>query len=585
MALPTKRGSSSYSLLMLLLLTGLSALAWISTYSGMLQLIAASSGDIGIPAKLAIAFAVLMLQGMIIYILDALFSGQLRVALYPIYAAGYLVLFLISVAFAFGFYWRFLEAGVQTTQAVGSSVFQAQQALQAGQSRLELLQTTFSTLSTISSQKAETERASGGTCPRSRAGEGPRRRLREMDAQRFQFANDLLAARTAAVKTDIADLNKDLQRVLKKDPSTIDTESGTRTSFIGGLDRKLGLVIARFNALRSDPQLRQIRDEFAARAGQTSFSDDRGGKFICPDGQLQTALKGAVRSIDTLPEPQKPELRSVEGSEAVIEAFRRLSNTAIGLVTQGKVPPSPEQIRAEQGGNPNQPSLLSAFSQDQAGLSDRDYIPLMIAVFVDVCILLVLVNRPFGPFFNLGRDLTRARENGPMQGVLETFYLVFQDQFHVSPRARKPSPGDLITPLQDVVFDYKGGYYAAVPLDLREENYQRWRKARANAPSFESSLALERSRYLAAVFAILEGERLARLIGEERRGIFWRVIVTGLDEATVRGKLDKQGSMYAQADGFRLYSFRPGAWANLLIQTVGSISARQDAPRPVHKIP
>src|SRR5260370_25106247 len=101
MALPTKRGSSSYSLLMVLLLTGLSALAWISTYSGMLQLIAASSGDIGIPAKLAIAFAVLMLQGMIIYILDALFSGQLRVALYPIYAAGYLVLFLISVAFAF----------------------------------------------------------------------------------------------------------------------------------------------------------------------------------------------------------------------------------------------------------------------------------------------------------------------------------------------------------------------------------------------------------------------------------------------------------------------------------------------------
>jgi hypothetical protein len=161
----------------------------------------------------------------------------------------------------------------------------------------------------------------------------------------------------------------------------------------------------------------------------------------------------------------------------------------------------------------------------------------------------------------------------PMHGVLETFYLVFQDQFHVSPKGRKPSPGDLITPLLGVVFDYKGGYYAAVPLDLQEENYQRWRKAGANAPSFESSLALKRSRYLAAVFAILEGW-LARLIGEERRGIFWR---TGLDEATVRGKLDKQGSMYAKADAFRLYSFRPGAWANLLIQIVGSTSARQDA--------
>ena len=48
---PVRRGSSSYSFLMVLLLLGLSALAWISTYSGMLQLIAASSGDIGLPAR------------------------------------------------------------------------------------------------------------------------------------------------------------------------------------------------------------------------------------------------------------------------------------------------------------------------------------------------------------------------------------------------------------------------------------------------------------------------------------------------------------------------------------------------------
>ncbi len=226
MAVPMRHGSSSYSFLMVLLLTGLSALAWISTYSGMLQLIAASSGEIGIGAKVAIAFAVFMLQGMIIYILDALFSGQLRFALYPIYIVGYLVLVLISVAFAFGFYWRFLEAGAQTAQAAGSSVFQVQKELQVGQSRLELLQSTFGSLSTMSSEKAATERTSGGTCTNSRAGEGPRRRLRETDAQRFQFANQLIDTRTNAVKADIADLNNDLQRVLKKDPSTLDAEFG-----------------------------------------------------------------------------------------------------------------------------------------------------------------------------------------------------------------------------------------------------------------------------------------------------------------------------------------------------------------------
>ena len=255
MAVPVTRGGSSYSPLTILLLTGLSALAWISTYSGMLQLIAASSGDIGILAKIAIGFAVLMLQGMIVYTLDAMFSGQLRILLYPLYIAGYIILVLISVAFAFGFYWRFLEAGAQTTQAAGASVFEVQRALQTGQSRLELLQSTFTTLSTISTQKAATERTAGGTCPNSRAGDGPRRRLRETDAQRFQFANDLIATRTGEVKADIADLNGDLQRVLKKDPATIDAATGTRTAFIEGLDRKLGLVVARFNSLRGDPQI------------------------------------------------------------------------------------------------------------------------------------------------------------------------------------------------------------------------------------------------------------------------------------------------------------------------------------------
>jgi hypothetical protein len=591
-----RRGGSSYSPLMILLLTGLSALAWFSTYSGMLQLIEASSGGINTPSMVAIGFAVLMLQGMIIYVLDAMFSGQLRLLLYPFYIAGYIVLVLISVAFAFGFYWRFLEAGAQTTQAAGSSVFEVQRSLQTGQSRLELLQNTFTALSTISSQKAATERTAGGTCPYSTPGDGPRRRLRETDAQRFQFANDLIATRTNAVKADIADLNGDLQKVLNKDPATIDAATGTRTAFIEGLDRKLGLVVARFNSLKGDPQIRQLRDEFSARAKQTTFPDEAvGGTFVCPDGQLKTALEGVVRSIDDLPDLQKPELRSVEGSEAVIEAFRRLSNTAISLVAHGKTPPSPEEIRHGQGNAAPQSRLEAVFTQDKAGLSDRDYIPLMIAIFVDVCILLVSLNRPFGAFFNLGQNLDRARQRGPMHGVLETFYAVFQDEFHLQ-RGEAPPASEMIAPLQDVVFDYKGGYYAAVPLDFREENYEHWAKARANEPNFESSRALERSRYLAAVFAILEGENLVRLMSEDSPGSkdesgdspkgagatkrrWFNNGGPSLDEATVRAKLDKQGSMYAQADAFRIYGFGPGKWADLLIQTVGSAAARQDADR------
>ena len=400
--------------------------------------------------------------------------------------------------------------------------------------------------------------------------------MRETDAQRFQFANDLIATRTNEVKADIADLNGDLQRVLKKIPR--------RSMRLRARERPLSRAwTASWDlwsraSIRCAAILKSASSTTSSRRAPSkrAFPDEGGGTFICPDGQLKIALDGVVRSIDDLPELQKPELRSVEGSEAVIEAFRRLSNTAIALVAHGKAPPSPEQIRKEQVGQPS--GLEAAFTQDKAGLSDRDYIPLMIAIFVDVCILLVSVNRPFGPFFNLGQGLSRARQRGPMQGVLETFYAVFQDQFHMQREKAAPA-GELIAPLQDVVFDYKGDYYAAVPLDFREENYEHWAAARANAPSFKSSRALERSRYLAAVFAILEGEKLVRLLGEEKKGRFGRGGLNGLDEPTVRAKLDKQGSMYAQADAFRIYRFQPGKWAGLLIETVGSAAARQDADR------
>ena len=81
------------------------------------------------------------------------------------------------------------------------------------------------------------------------------------------------------------------------------------------------------------------------------------------------------------------------------------------------------------------------------------------------------------------------------------------------------------------------------------------------------------------MFAILEGEKLVRLLGEEKKGRFGKGGLNGLDEPTVRAKLDKQGSMYAQADAFRIYRFQPGKWAGLLIETVGSAAARQDADR------
>lgn len=551
-----------FSWMWFLLLAGLSILSWISTYTGIMELIAASTGEISWVPRVAVAFAVFMLQLMILYVLDSLFSGQIRWWLWPLYIIGYCVLFLISVGFAFGFYWKYLEAGSVTTASAEASLREVQQTLQLGTTRLEQMQSTFTTLTQISAEKAERERTVGRTCPGSPPGDGPRRRLRDADAERFRFANQYTASRVEDVKRDIANINQDLQKIRTNDPVTIDA-SGSRRTYISDLNRRLGLVATRFNALRSDPQLLQLRDEFSVRADQTVFPNERGGTFRCPDPQLQTALNGVVRAINELPEMAPPLLRVFEGSEAVIEAFRRLTNSSLnrwdqiaasiqnGFATSGIVSPAPNVLPAVDG------------------LAERDYIPLMIAIFVDLCILLVSINRPFGPFFELSRSMDAARRGG-MSDYLATFYKVFQDQFDP---AKKPTAADVIAPLQDVVFDHKGRYYAAVPLDFREEDYKKWLARRTGPTAAESIFSatsdrpLEESRYITGVFATLEGSGFVELVDAEEEK---------MDAALIKQKLDQQGSVYGQADAFRLYRFRRQAWAQILIESVGSSAAESE---------
>ncbi len=560
--------SAGSSLIAFLLLAGLSLLSWISTYTGILELIEGSSGQVGIFARVAIGFAVFMLQLMILYILDALFSRsfyqkdfrfrKFSLILAPLYVVGYIILFLISVGFAFGFYWKYLEAGSVTTQAAESSVTRIQQDLQLGQSRLEQLQATFTSLSITSTEKAEIERSQGRTCPGSGPGDGPRRRLRDADAERFKSASEFIAQRTESVKTDIADLNGDLQKILRKDPSIADPVTGSRNTFIGELNRKLGLTTTRFNALKTDPQLLQLRDELQIRSTKTTFSDDRGGTFPCADRALTSELNGVVRAIDELPLLEKPELRAYEGSEAVLEAFRRLTNSGtswakdISAAFNGATPPPVEN-----------------------GLSDRDLIPLMIAIFVDICILLVSINRPFGFVFDMTQSMKDARRSGG-NTYLIPFFEVFQGVFD---KDDPPSPQQQLNPLEDVIIDHEGEYYAAVPLDFRDTDHitrraEVLRKLREEERSdwFDpsSDLPLETSRYITNVYLALEGRGVVELL----KGSAWPEGLQTND--AVQKKLAEQGSVYQQSNAFRLYKIERRRWAEFVQSVVGSGAEAQE---------
>ncbi|RMF06078.1 MAG: hypothetical protein D6773_04695, partial [Alphaproteobacteria bacterium] len=311
---------------------------------------------------------------------------------------------------------------------------------------------------------------------------------------------------------------------LANDADTFDSKTGTRNMFLRALNRKLDLTITRFNALRNDPQLREHRDRLAERAGKTSFPASGNATFSCPDPQLQGALRGVVRAIDTLPEIEKPQVSAVEGSEAIVEAFRRLTTTTVGLL-HFKLPPGPEELRDLQKRaiqsvqNPRAgPENILTMSP---GLGSRDYIPLFVALFVDFCILLVSINRPINRFQMLV-TLTKEAREGPIAVILERFH-----ESHMQGLSRE------FEIFQHVVFDFLGDYYVAVPLSARRND----------------------ARYLANLLVSLEG-----------KGIIDRVMLP--PAFVVRRKLRNQGSDFADEKVFRLYRFRDGAWSKMVLDAI-----------------
>ena len=545
------------------LIAGLGALAWISTYTGMLELIQANLGQLDIVFKVAIGGSVAMLMLMIIWLLDQMFNENNHWVARMLYVGGYLFLALISIGFSFGFYWKFLESRSEGTRVAESAVTQVQSSLHIASTRLEQLVGTLGSLQTISLQKAEAERVKGDSCPNSKPGDGPRRRLRESDAATFSTASDFVKGRVEAIKGDVASLDSDLAKIVSQDKSTFDA-SGTRNEFMKALGRKLEITVSGFNAFRTDPQLQQFRADFAERADKTQFPDEQGKTFNCPDVQLSAALKGAVKAIDALPDVQKPEINTVEGADATIEAFRRLTTTLMSLA-QFKLPVSPDDIRELQA-KAVQSAAASAgaakLTEATAGLGKRDYIPLAIAVFVDVCLLLVKIPVGTSPAEKTRRR--RDRLNGDSLKSLESNWAIHHD----------PDSARLLGALRHVAFSRWSDDYVAVPLVATKEGLTPAGATRrlsfvpfltrddedSAAPPAETALGED---------DLKEAQSLANFFATNEKDGFWRRLPVAT--FSINKKLTKIRSKWAALDSFRLYKFKKGAYSDFMLDlTIGA---------------
>jgi hypothetical protein len=557
----------------LFLIVGLAGLSWVATYVGMLELIESNMGSLPITHKLIIGFSVAMLMTMVVWLLDQMFSPIdwfTRIT----YIGGYVFLTAISVGFGFGFYWKVLESRSEAARSAESAVGQVQSSLHGAATRLEQLQGTLLQLSTMSAQKAELERTQGTSCPNSSPGDGPRRKMRDEDAARFNYASEFVKGRVNAIKGDMAALDTEMARIVANDPTTVDRVTGTRNEFMRSLGRRLDMTVTGFNAFRTDPQLRQIRTDLADRAERTSF-DAGGGKAVsCPDAQLQVALRGVVRAIDQLPTLEQPQIAAVEGSEATIEAFRRLTATFFGLLSF-ELPPSADELRELQQRavqSIENPERLRALQQAEPGLAQRDYIPLGVALFVDLCLLLVSIGRPMNRFVATRRSMLEA-ERGPVFPILSRF-----SDIHNHEEMRRT-----FDVFRDVIFESGGTYYVAVPLNAPREHAQREQLRRDAQALANLCYALEGQGVLTRPWKMAPGlvaRRKLRRQGSKFIECYRESRIAPIPRAA-RAFMsmfvaDRSGE---EAPAFRIYAFKKGAWPEMILGAVMGAAARVEAER------
>ncbi|HML30882.1 MAG TPA: hypothetical protein PKE16_18980, partial [Hyphomicrobium sp.] len=332
-----------------------------------------------------------------------------------------------------------------------------------------------------------------------------------------------------------------------------DPKTGTRNEFMRALGRKLELTATGFNAFRTDPQLRQIRSDLADRAERTAFGDGKNGTISCPDPQLQMALRGVVKAIDQLPELQKPEIATVEGSEATIEAFRRLTTTFYGLLSF-KMPPSADQLRELQKkaiqSVENPTDVRSTGDAQAAGLSKRDYVPLAVALFVDLCLFLVSMGKRPGGRLDALVPKMQAAERGPVIEILSRFNDIHRDK----------QIRENFELFRHVVFDMNGDYYVAVPLDA---------PPRLN-PAERENLRVE-AQLLANLFASFEREK-----------IFKRTLLP--TTGSIQKRLARQGSKFAGSESFRVYKFTNGAWSDIILGAVMGAARRAERNEMIGRV-
>ena len=406
-------------------------------------------------------------------------------------------------------------------------------------------------------------------------GDGPRRKMRDEDAARFNFASEFVKGRVTAIKGDMGALDAELAKIVSNDASTIDAATGTRNEFMRSLGRRLDMTVTGFNAFRTDPQLRQIRTDLADRAERTTIDDgQRQDPSPAPTRRSRSPCAASCAPSTSCPtwrSRRSPPSKARKPPSRPSAASRRRSSACLSF----ELPPSADELRQLQQKavqSIDNPAALHALSNEAVGLSKRDYIPLGVAVFVDLCLLLVSIGRPMNRFVATRQSMIEA-ERGPVFPILSRF-----SEIHNHEEMRRT-----FDVFREVIFESGGTYYVAVPLNAPRGHPQREQLRRDAQALANLCYALEGQGVLTRPWKIAPGlvaRRKLRRQGSKFIECYRDNHVAPMPRAG-RALMamfisDRKGE---ERPAFRIYAFKNGAWPEMILGAVMGAAGRIEAER------
>lgn len=308
-----------------------------------------------------IAVLVLSIQLFLVYSLHRV-AKTTRFFTKARWIVPYFMMMLVSVFFSYGFYYKLFRADSYATDMftvqLASARNDAQQYLEA----FEAIQKGGDQLKAYSLARSNEEKQFGGTCgDRSPPGKGPRQLFRLQEAEKFSYIAENIKPLTQKVKTEIAELQKVIDRYSPK------------IKDLAKFQRNLNDLVQRINANNRSFVLSYTKQEIESRVGRNR-NNIIAENIGCPDSTISNSGNVMLQNISNLPLLAEIHLFNPNNDEQVLRRAMQVFKSIPSVVMNYFL------LDAKASRSKDKQEII---------LKKADYMPLILGAAIDFMLLII----------------------------------------------------------------------------------------------------------------------------------------------------------------------------------------------------